>query len=545
MGISIGLDLGTTYSVVCYKSDKFNFIKDETNNVLIPSVVCYNKDVFVGRDALDLEEDFPDKTIRSSKRYIGTDKIIHQENSLTAKDIATDILKYLKKITEDFTKETVDGLVITVPAYFNQNQRLETKQAAEDAGFSVLRIINEPTSAALAYGDDAQNNELVLIYDLGGGTFDVTLLQMTGDNVYQVISTSGDTKLGGDDFDSVIIELFKDSLPENFKPFKDFDVRLKKFAEEIKIQLNYKNVVTKTLKYSGTIDQKIYHHKFEITLDKYLECIDVLLKKTKSHVLNTLNDGDKKISQLDKIILVGGSTKSKHVRNFVEAEFNTKVFYDIDPDLTVAAGAANLARSITQQNSDGALLIDVTPLSLGIETKGGLLNKIIPRNTNIPISSGQDFITAEDNQDRVNIRIYQGERPLAKDNEFLGEFELSGFEKRPKGQTKIFIKFDIDASGLIQVSAFDKISGAQSNVILKPLASDRINNLLDDLEMNNSNDEQILIEQELDNLNKQVSLLILTKSLKGEDVSELKEMHHVMKSNISALKTLIQSLTDA
>jgi molecular chaperone DnaK len=541
MGVIVGCDLGTTNSVVCYKdkSGKFVFVKDESGSVLVPSVVCHGDKLYVGSEAVENEENFPSETFRSSKRFIGD-----ASSPLDATAIATHILKYLKSITQSHFGDDVDGVVITVPAYFNQNQRSETKRAAEDAGFNVLRIINEPTAAALAYGEDTKQNELVLVYDLGGGTFDVTLLELSSDNVYQVLSTSGDTKLGGDDFDNKLIDFITKKIPSDVKRFKDFDVRLKKFAEEIKIQLNYKEKVKKTLKYCGLLNNKIYHHEVELSRDIYELMIQDLLVRTKSHVLNALNDADRRISQLSKIILVGGSTKSKFVRDYVVNNFNTKIYFDIDPDLTVAAGAASLANAISEKTEDSALLIDVTPLSLGIETKGGLLNKIIPRNASIPVSSAQDFVTAEDNQESVNIRIYQGERPLAKDNEFLGEFILSGFEKRPKGQTKIVVKFDIDSSGLITVSAFDKISGLQSEVTLKPLTSGDVNRLLDDMEANVQDDKELMRKIELEQLIQEAQVLMLSKNLtSGGD--EHKETFESVRNDVVALKVFIQSIKDA
>jgi len=475
-----------------------------------------------------------------NKRFIGQN--IELIDGVSPTLVAQHILKYLAEITEKNTGQKIDGIVITVPAYFNQNQRVETKKAAENAKLDVLRIINEPTAAALAYGEDTNLNELVLVYDLGGGTFDVTLLQLSDDNVYQVLSTSGDTRLGGDDFDRLIVDLFRKTLPNNFKPFKDFDVRLKKFAEEIKVQLNYKSNVRKQMKYCGTLDSKIYHHILEITSSEYSDMIQALLYKTKSHVLNALNDANKKISQLDKIILVGGSTKSRYVREYVKENFKTKVYHEIDPDLTVAAGAANLAHSLQEKSTNSSVLIDVTPLSLGIETKGGLLHKIIPRNTNLPVSSGEDFITSEDNQDSVLIKIYQGERPLAKDNEFLGEFELSGFEKRPKGQTKIIVKFDIDSSGLVTVSAFDKISGLQSNVTLKSLTSDKINESLDLIDANINEDKLVADRIELEMLREQARTKAFYKSIADGQGDEYQEIYDSVRDSIDKLKIFIQSL---
>lgn len=536
-----GIDLGTTYSVVSYrdKSGKIVFIKDESGSSLIPSVVCYADETYYGREAVENEENFPQSTIRSSKRFIG--KNVDLLDGISPTKVATDILSYLKKITEIQTQDKIDGVVITVPAYFNQNQRLETKLAAETANLSVLRIINEPTAGALAYGEDSSINELVLIYDFGGGTLDITLLQLTEDNVYQVLSTSGDTKLGGDDLDEVIVDEFIKSLPKYFKPFKDFKVRLKKFAEETKIQLNYKQQVKKTLKYSGTINGHIHHHNFSISQERYLELIEKILVKTKSHVLNSLNDANKKVSNLSKIILVGGSTKSKFIKEYIKKEFNTKVYHDIDPDLAVSYGAATLAHSITEKNDNGAILIDVTPLSLGIETKGGLMTKIIPRNSTIPLSTSQEFITSEDNQEFVAIRIYQGERPLAKDNANLGEFELSGFEKRPKGQTIIIVKFEIDVSGLITVTAFDKLSGLQSTVELNPLTSEEINAIMDENEFNYQNDQSVVEKIELENLKELAKNLMFSVKLVNGD-EDLKLTYNSVKDNIIALKVFINDL---
>jgi len=277
MSLVLGCDLGTTYSVICqHVNNKPVFAKDDSGSILIPSVVCFTDEIKIGHDAIDVEEDYPNLTVRSSKRSIGTDRNVLTDEHLNidATVVASKILGYLKEISERQFNDTVESIVITVPAYFNHNQRLETKKAAENAGMKVLRIINEPTAAAIAYGDDTNRNELVLVYDLGGGTFDVTLLQLTDDNVYQVLSTSGNSKLGGDDFDDLISNHFKKTLPENFKPFKDFEVRLKKFSEEVKIKINYKKEITRTLKYCGSVDSKIYHHEMKITQDDYIQMIN-------------------------------------------------------------------------------------------------------------------------------------------------------------------------------------------------------------------------------------------------------------------------------
>ena len=538
MGLFVGIDLGTTNSVVSYKEGVFKFVEDESGNKLIPSVICVDEKVHVGRDALDKEEELPNRTIRSSKRFIG--QSVQLLPDVTPTTAAEHILRYLKEITERSTGQKIEGAVITVPAYFNQNQRFETKKAAENAGLNVCRIINEPTAAALAYGETTALDELVLVYDLGGGTFDVTLLELSKDKVYQVLSTSGDTKLGGDDFDNLICERFKSSLPDGFKPFTDFSARLKKFSEKIKLQLGYKDRIKKQLRYCGTIGGKIHHHSVEISASEYSEMIKPLLTKTKSHVLGALNDADKKISHLSKIILVGGSTKSRHVREYVKSNFKTKVYHDIDPDLTVAAGAANLADSIQNKANDSSVLIDVTPLSLGIETKGGLLHKIIPRNASIPVSSSEDFVTSEDDQDSVVIKIFQGERPLAKDNEFLGEFELSGFEKRPRGQTKIVVKFDIDSSGLVSVTAFDKISGLQSNVTLKPLTSEKLNDLLNLTEVSINEDKIVAEAVELEMLRELAKTKMFQANISGKD--ENQEIYESVKDSVDNLRVFIQSL---
>jgi L1 cell adhesion molecule like protein len=424
--VAIGIDLGTTYSCVgVMQNGKVEIIANDQGNRTTPSYVAFTDTEKLTGDAAKSQAALNSRnTVFDAKRLIGrqfTDSstqsdikhfpfkvsadpqtgkcIIHaeyknEEKTYTPEQISAFVLMEMKKTAEAYLGHEVHDAVVTVPAYFNQNQRVATKKAAENAELNVLRIINEPTAAALAYGYESKLNELVLVYDLGGGTFDVTLLQLSEDNVYQVLSTSGDTKLGGDDFDNIIVDCFKKTIPSNFKPFKDFDVRLKKFSEEVKVQLNYKKNLKRQMKYCGTIDNKIYHHTFEISSSQYSDLIKSLLTKTKSHVLNALNDANKKISQLDKIILVGGSTKSNYVREYVKDNFNTKVYHEIDPDLTVAAGAANLAQALQEKSSNSSVLIDVTPLSLGIETKGGLLHKIIPRNANIPVTSSEEFITS-------------------------------------------------------------------------------------------------------------------------------------------------------
>ena len=544
MSLVLGCDLGTTYSVMCqHVKGKPVFSKDDSGSILIPSVVCFTDEIKIGYDAIDAEEDHPNLTVRSSKRSIGTKHNVLNDGDLNfnATEVASKILSYLKEISEKHFNDTVDSIVITVPAYFNHNQRLETKKAAESAGMKVLRIINEPTAAAIAYGDNTNKNELVLVYDLGGGTFDVTLLQLTDDNVYQVLSTSGDSKLGGDDFDDLIAERFKSTLPENFKPFKDFEVRLKKFAEEVKIKINYKKEIVKTLKYCGSVDSKIFHHEMRITQDDYRQMINSILVSTKRHMLDALNSADKKISQLSKIILVGGSTKSIFVREYIKSQFDAKIHYDIDPDLTVAAGAAKLAHSLSSKDGDSTVLIDVTPLSLGIEVKGGLLNKIIPRNSTVPITVEQDYITAEDNQSSVTISIFQDERIMATDNAFLGEFELSGFELRSRKQKKIVVKFDIDVSGLITVTAFDKMSGLQSSVVIHSLSSDRVNEYMDDLEGNYLTEREISLKSELSSLQDRAKALILKSVLNGGDENELNDIYKSVSDDIGKIQVFIQS----
>ncbi len=528
MGKVIGIDLGTTNSCVAVlDGGKPKVLENSEGDRTTPSIIAYTEDgeILVGQSAKRQAVTNPSNTLFAIKRLIGRrfkDEVVQKDikmvpykiceadngdawvdikgNKQAPPQISAEILKKMKKTAEDFLGETVSDAVVTVPAYFNDSQRQATKDAGKIAGLNVLRIINEPTAAALAYGmDKKRGDSTIAVYDLGGGTFDISIIEIAevdGEHQFEVLSTNGDTFLGGEDFDSRLIEY----LAESFKKDTGIDLhndplalqRLKEAAEKAKVELSSSQQTDVNLPYITADASGPKHLNVKVTRSKLESLVEALVERTIAPCAQALKDAGLSASEIDDVILVGGQSRMPMVQDKVKAFFGKEPRKDVNPDEAVAMGAAIQAAVLSGEVKD-VLLLDVTPLTLGIETMGGVATAVIEKNTTIPTKKSQVFSTADDNQSAVTIHVVQGERKQASQNKSLGRFDLADIPPAPRGMPQIEVSFDLDANGILNVSAKDKATGKEQSIIIKAssgLSDEEIEKMVADAEAHSAEDEK-------------------------------------------------------
>ena len=547
MSKTIGIDLGTTNSCVAViEGGEPVVIANAEGSRTTPSVVAFakNGERLVGQVAKRQAVSNPDHTISSIKREMGTSyKVKINDKTFTPQEISAMILGKLKKDAESYLGEKVTDAVITVPAYFTDSQRQATKDAGKIAGLNVKRIINEPTAAALSYGVDKENDQKVMVYDLGGGTFDVSIIEM-GDGVQEVLATAGNNHLGGDDFDQKIIDWlvtsFKNDQGVDLSSDKTAMQRLKDEAEKAKIELSGITTAEINIPFITADATGPKHLDYTLTRAKFNELTSDLVEKTMGPVRQALKDSGLEISEIDKVLMVGGSSRIPAVQDAVKGLIGKDPFKGINPDECVAIGAA-IQAGVLGGDVQGLLLLDVTPLSLGVETQGGVMTKIIERNTTIPTKKSQIFSTAADNQTQVEVNVLQGEREFARDNKQLGLFKLDGILPAMRGVPQIEVTFDIDANGIVNVSAKDLGTGKEQHITITSntnMSKDDIEKAIHDAEQYAAEDKKR--REEVDKKNDAENLVYAVEKLlseNGEHISS--EDKDNLNSKVAAVKSAL------
>lgn len=547
MSKTIGIDLGTTNSCVAViEGGEPVVIPNAEGARTTPSVVAFSKngERLVGQVAKRQAVSNPDSTVASIKRHMGSSyKVKLNNKEYTPQEVSAMILTKLKKDAEAYLGETVTQAVITVPAYFTDAQRQATKDAGKIAGLDVKRIINEPTAAALSYGVDKENDQKIMVYDLGGGTFDVSIIEM-GDGVQEVLATAGNNHLGGDDFDQKII----DWLVQSFKNDEGVDLsgdktamqRLKDEAEKAKIELSGITTAQINIPFIAADANGPKHLDYTLTRAKFNELTADLVEKTMGPVRQALSDSGISINEIDKVLMVGGSSRIPAVQDAVKSLIGKEPFKGINPDECVAIGAA-IQAGVLAGDVQGLLLLDVTPLSLGVETQGGIMTKIIERNTTIPTKKSQIFSTAVDNQTQVEVNVLQGEREFAKDNKQLGLFKLDGIAPAMRGVPQIEVTFDIDANGIVNVSAKDLGTGREQHITITSstnMNKDDIDRAIKDAEQYAAEDKKR--REEVDKRNEAENLVYAVEKLISENGEHISEQDkETLNTKVAAVKTAL------